>query len=59
MHKLPDKELLRPDEVADYFSVSRKTIYAWIDSGKLKAVKVCRLTRIRRVDVSEVIREVE
>lgn len=40
MPKLPDKELLRPDEVAEYFSLSVKTIYRWIDEGKLDAIKI-------------------
>lgn len=49
MSTLPNKELLRPDEVAVYFSVSVKTIYRWIDEGKLEAVKVAeRITRIER-----------
>lgn len=51
MDKLPDKELLRPDEVADYLSVTRKTIYYWIDIGKLEAVKIERLIRIPREEV--------
>lgn len=37
---LHDKSLLRVDEVAVFFGVTRKTVYEWIDSGKLKAVKV-------------------
>ena len=40
MAKLPDKDLLRPDEVAAYLSLSVKTIYRWIDEGKLEAIKV-------------------
>ena len=40
MTTLPDKELLRPDEVAAYFSLSVKTIYGWIATGKLEAVKI-------------------
>ena len=36
---LPDKELFRPDEIADYLRVSRSTIYMWIDHGHLKAEK--------------------
>ena len=48
---LPNKELLRPDEVAKYLSVSRKTIYLWIDTGKLDAVKISRLIRIPRKSV--------
>jgi len=40
MSKLPDKELLRPDEVANYFSVTRKTIYLWIKKKHLEAYKI-------------------
>ncbi len=34
---LPNKEKLTPQEVADYFRVSKWTIYAWIRRGKLDA----------------------
>lgn len=56
MGKLPDKELLRPDEVARYLSVTRKTIYLWIDTGKLEAVKVVNRTRIPREAVQKLLR---
>lgn len=39
MRDLPDKTLLRVDEVARFFSVSPKTIYVWCDIGALKACK--------------------
>ena len=39
MPDLPDKKLLRPDEVAHFWSVSVKTVYRWIDLGILPAVK--------------------
>jgi excisionase family DNA binding protein len=39
MIKLPEKELLRPDEVAAYFSVSIRTVYRWVDEGKFKTSK--------------------
>ena len=49
MTKLPDKELLRVEEVADFFSVTKKTIYLWIDHHHLKAEKIAgsvvRITR--------------
>ena len=50
MMTLPDKELLRPDEVAVYLSISVKTLYGWISKGKIDAIKVgpSRLLRIRR-----------
>jgi len=43
---LPEKSLLRPDEVADFFKLSPKTIYGWIDQGKLEAFKVGGSVRI-------------
>jgi excisionase family DNA binding protein len=46
LRALPKKDLLRPDEVAAYFSISRRTIYAWIDQGKLQAFKVGGSLRI-------------
>jgi len=49
MSKLPDKALLRPDEVAKYYSVAKSTVYVWIETGKLEAVKVGgKLLRIPR-----------
>ena len=53
MSTLPNKELFRPDEVAVYFSVTRKTIYQWIDTGKMEAVKISRLIRIHRSAVEK------
>lgn len=47
MDNLPDKELFRVDEVASYFSLSVKTIYGWIDEGKIEAVKVGPSNTIR------------
>jgi excisionase family DNA binding protein len=34
---LPQKSLLRVDEVAKFFSVSKGVIYRWVDAGKLLA----------------------
>lgn len=36
MTALPDKPLLRVDEVADYFDRSKQTVYLWIQHGHLK-----------------------
>lgn len=46
MEKLPKKELLRVDEVASYFDVTTKTIYLWIEHGKLEAEKLGGVWRI-------------
>jgi excisionase family DNA binding protein len=48
MIQLPDKKLLRPDEVARFWSVSVKTVYRWIDIGILDAVKKGGTVRIDR-----------
>lgn len=58
MNKLPDKELLRPDEVAKYFSMSVKTVYGWIAEGKLIAVKIgdTKAIRIPRENVKSILK---
>jgi len=49
---LPKKTLLRPDEVARFFGVSRGTIYRWIDFGLLEACKPTRgVIRIKRESI--------
>ena len=50
---LPKKELLRPDEVAEHFSVSKKTVYNWIYQGKLKGYKIGRIVRVKQKSVIE------
>jgi excisionase family DNA binding protein len=54
-NRLPDKELLRPDEVAKYLSLSRSTIYGWIQTGRLDAKKVGGSVRVKREDVVTII----
>ena len=58
MSDLPKKDLLRPDEVAEYFSLSVRTVYGWIDMGKLDAVRVgpFRVLRIPRENLDKLIR---
>jgi excisionase family DNA binding protein len=34
------KDFYRPDEVAKKYNVARSTIYFWISTGKLDAVKI-------------------
>lgn len=55
MNKLPEKELLRPEEVAAYYSVKVRTVRAWVAAGKLKAIKIAGgLLRIRRIDIANI-----
>jgi excisionase family DNA binding protein len=53
LNTLPNKALLRPDEVADYFSVDVRTVYLWIEEGVIQnAVKITKKTiRIPREEV--------
>lgn len=51
MTTLPQKELLRVDEVASYFDVSNRTVYLWIDNGILEAEKIGGTIRIPRESV--------
>ena len=50
---LPDKTLLRPNEVASFLRVSLKTVYRWYARGSLKGIKVGRGLRIYRKSVIE------
>ena len=52
MTALPEKPLLRVEEVAIYFDVSEKTIYLWVEHGKLEGQKLARnVLRITRESV--------
>ncbi len=51
------EELFSPQEVADRFSISRWTIYAWIAEGRIKSVKIGRLVRIPESEVNRIIRQ--
>ncbi len=51
------KDLLRPDEIADYFRLSRKTIYAWVSQGKIESVKINGTIRIPLVGVEKLLAE--
>ena len=45
---LPDKTLLRPNDVAFFLSVSLKTVYRWHRMGTIKGIKVKGSLRIYR-----------
>jgi len=51
MLELPQKELLRVDEVANFFSVTDRCIRLWIEHGHLKAETIVGTTRITRESV--------
>jgi len=56
---LPDKAFFRPDEIADYFGVAKRTVYVWIDTGRLRSIKVAGTTvRISREALLEIVQGV-
>ena len=40
MTNLPHKDIFRPKEVAEYLCLSKRTIYRWIEEGRLEAIKL-------------------
>ena len=51
MINLPNKDLFRIKEVADYFSVTRRCIYLWIKAGDLEIEKINGISRIPRESI--------
>ncbi len=51
MKGLPDKELLRVDEVASHLNISKSTVYLYIDHGLLEAEKLGGCVRVLRESV--------
>lgn len=51
MMHLPEKELLRPDEVAAYLSVTVRTVYNWVEEGRLQRADIPSVMRIFRESV--------
>lgn len=45
---LPEKVTFRPAEAADYWQVTRTTVYNWVRRGRLEAVRVNGRLRIPR-----------
>ncbi|WP_391558938.1 helix-turn-helix domain-containing protein [Robertmurraya sp.] len=48
-----EDKIFTPAQVADRLQVAEKTVYRWLDSGKLKGVKLGRLWRIREEKLEE------
>ena len=56
---LPDKDWFRPDEVAKHFGVHKSTVYRWIESGKMEAVKLSKkLIRISKKAIIDFPKEI-
>ena len=48
-----DIEVYTLKEIEELFSITRRTIYNWIDSGKLKAFKIGKEWRVTREALEE------
>lgn len=51
MTDLPSRALLRVEEVAEYFAVTPRTIYLWIEHKHLVAEKLSGVIRVTRESV--------
>jgi excisionase family DNA binding protein len=52
---LPDKTLLRPNDVASFLSVSLKTVYRWHRLGTIRGIKVKGSLRIYRDSIMKLV----
>ena len=46
-----NEKLLTPAQVAERLQITERTVYEWISGGKLTALKLGRLWRIRQDDL--------
>jgi excisionase family DNA binding protein len=47
--------MLRPQEVAQFFDVTVRTVYNWVDEGVLKSVSIGGVVRIPRESILQII----
>ena len=52
-------EFLTPEQVAETLQVTRRTVYTWIETGALKAIRAGTRIRIRREDLDAFLEPVE
>jgi len=55
--EISQERLLSPQQFADRLSISRWTVYAWLQEGRIKSVKIGRLVRIPESEVERIIQE--
>ncbi len=56
MH-ISENRFLTPQQFADRLSISRWTVYAWLQEGRIKSVKIGRLVRIPESEVERIVQE--
>jgi excisionase family DNA binding protein len=55
----PIKQYFRVEEVADYFSISVRTVYRLIDEGELKRMKIRGCLRVPLWEIERYEKELE
>jgi len=56
MH-ISENRFLTPKEFAERLSISRWTVYAWLQEGRIKSTKIGRLVRIPESEVERIVQE--
>lgn len=56
---MPEKTLLKANEVCEIFRVSKPTLYAWIRQNKLRSFKIRSRRYFSRADIELVIRQTQ
>ncbi len=49
-----ESEWLTVEEVAQYFKVSKTTVYRWTDEGRIKKYKIGRFNRYKKSELDQV-----
>jgi len=52
-----NQQFLSPQEFADRLSISRWTIYGWLQEGRIRSVKIGRLVRIPESEVERIVQK--
>ena len=59
MQSKPIKQYFRVDEIADYFSISVRTVYRLIDEGEIKRTKIRGCLRVPIWEIERYEKELE
>ncbi len=54
---MDDFKLYTIEEITDILKVTRRTIYKYIKNGSLKAIKIGKYWRIKRVDLQKIVNQ--
>lgn len=52
-----NSQFVSPQQFADRLSISRWTVYAWLQEGRIRSVKLGRLVRIPESEIARMVHE--